>query len=99
MTYRVIIESPAAREIDEGWVFIASTHSQEEANRWFNRLEEAILSLRRFPRRCPRAPESGVFAEEVRQLTCGVYRVLFAVRGHTVHVVHVRHTARPSIGM
>ena len=65
---------------------------------WLNGLFESLHSLATHPRRFPIAPENDVFEDEVRQLLHGTkhdaYRVLFAVGGSTVYIVHVRHAAR-----
>lgn len=36
------------------------------------------------------APEDDEFSEEIRQMIVGRYRVLFTIRKHKVHVLHVR---------
>jgi plasmid stabilization system protein ParE len=68
------------------------------ANRWLAGLEKAIERLTVLPRRCGLARESAEFSEEIRQMLYGrrqwKYRVLFVVRDHVVHVLHVRHGAR-----
>ena len=67
-------------------------------SRWFNGLIDAINSLELYPLRCPIAPESDEFEEQIRQLLYGkrgrAYRILFTVAGETVRVLHVRHGAR-----
>jgi mRNA-degrading endonuclease RelE of RelBE toxin-antitoxin system len=45
---------------------------------------------RRFPRAVGLALENQFFKEEIRQLTCGKYRLLFEVDGETVRVLHVQ---------
>jgi hypothetical protein len=54
--------------------------------------------LRANPQRCPVDPDSDAFGEEVRVLLYGKrhgkHRILFAIRGNTVHVLTVRHSAR-----
>ena len=49
----------------------------------------------------PIDPDSDVYGEEVRVLLHGkrrgVYRVLFTIRGDTVHVLTVRHSAQRSL--
>jgi len=35
-------------------------------------------------------PEDDEFPEDIRQLIVGRYRVLFTIRKHKVHVLHVR---------
>jgi len=53
------------------------------------------------PQRRPIAPDSDVSGEQVRVLLYGkrrgVYRVLFTIRGDTVHVLTVRHSAQRSL--
>jgi len=97
MTYRIVIEARASRDIDEasGWI---AQYSADAAERWFNMIESEILSLRKFPKRCPRAPEDGQFQHELRQPILGQrhgrYRVVFTIQASVVHVLHVRHGAR-----
>jgi plasmid stabilization system protein ParE len=98
--FRVRIETRAARDIDEasGWL---AARSPEAAERWFNAIEAEIYSLENFPARCPRAREAELFPYELRQLVYGRrqgrYRVIFTIRGQTVHVLHVRHGAHPTM--
>ena len=54
---------------------------------------KAFRSLEKNPLRCPLAPESVFFKEEIRQLVYGQYRILFTVKGDTVYVLRVRHGA------
>ena len=93
MSYNVIIEDVAEREIDEAARWIAQ-YSPERAVLWHFEIEDAILSLENSPFRCPLAPESQFFTEEIRQLLFEKYRILFTVRDENVHVLHVRHGAR-----
>ena len=100
MTHRVILETRAVRDLDEatGWI---AAHSPAAAERWLNAIEARILSLARFPERCPRAREDGRFRYELRQLVFGRrhgrYRIIFTVGGDAVHVLHLRHGARPTM--
>jgi plasmid stabilization system protein ParE len=97
MSYRVVIQPPAKLDIDAAFIYLAQ-RAPRAAERWVNGLEDAILSLRMFPRRCAIAPERREFPEEIRHLLYGrgrgTYRVLFVIRGKTVRVLHVRHGAR-----
>ena len=96
-TYRVIIQPNAEAEIEAAYLYRAE-HAPQAAARWFVGLVEAINTLEHFPARCPLAPESGHFAEEIRQLLHGarrdVFRILFTIQGDAVHVLHVRHGAQ-----
>jgi plasmid stabilization system protein ParE len=97
MTYRVIIQPVAAGGMREAFRWIARD-SPRAAARWFDGLERAIETLAENPGRCPLAPESEFFEEEIRELFYGkrggVYRILFTVAGDTVSVLYVRHGAR-----
>jgi len=59
---------------------------------------EAVRSLESNPRRRELAPESEWYPGELRQLLHGkrrgIYRILFEVRGDTVHILRVRHSAQ-----
>jgi plasmid stabilization system protein ParE len=95
--YRVIIQPPAAAEIDDAYLWMAE-RAPESAIKWFDGLETVIYSLEDFPQRRPLAEESKAFNVEVRQLIyrkrVGAYRVLFTIVGDAVHVLHVRHGRR-----
>lgn len=102
MKYRVRIETRATRDIDaaSGWI---AGHSSEAAERWFDAIEAEIVSLEHFPKRCPRAREDRLFPYELWQLVYGRrhgrYRIIFTVREQTVHVLHIRHGALPTMTM
>ena len=98
MKYRVIIEPPAAEEIESAFLFIAEHGSLARAQQWFNTLEEKLRTLASMPRRCPLAPEDEHFTEEIRQLLVSPYRAIFTIKAKSVHVLHVRHMARRTIG-
>jgi plasmid stabilization system protein ParE len=65
MKLNVVIETRAARDIDEasGWI---AERSPESAERWFNAIEAEVYSLAHFPERCPKARDAGHFA-----MNCG----------------------------
>lgn len=100
MNYRVVIETRAIRDIDEatGWI---AAQASDAAERWLNAIEAEINTLSRFPERCPRPCEDGLFKHELRQLVFGRrhgrFRVIFTIREDAVHVLHVRHGARPTM--
>jgi hypothetical protein len=53
------------------------------------------------PKALPVDPDSAAYGEEVRMLLCGTrhgkYRVLFAIRGDSVHILTMRHSAQRSL--
>lgn len=67
--------------------------SPSRAAKWRQGLLKAAQGLNQFPKRYPRAPESGPELE-IRQIVYGAYRILFTVAKDTVYVLHIRHGAR-----
>jgi plasmid stabilization system protein ParE len=98
MAFRV--ETSAEAELDTISIleWLLAQHAGDTGLCWFMALDEAIASLADFPERCTLAPETTRFPFEVRQLLYGkrphAYRILFTVRGDTVHVLHIRHGRR-----
>ena len=103
MTYRVIIQPRAVREIWAAAQWIEDqSKSSAKAPRWVHGIRASIDTLKGNPKCCPVDPDSKAFGAEVRVLLYGKrhgkHRVLFAMRGDTVHVLTVRHSARQSLG-
>ncbi|HWT80711.1 MAG TPA: type II toxin-antitoxin system RelE/ParE family toxin [Candidatus Methylomirabilis sp.] len=102
MTFRVVIQPRAERDIWAAaqWIEDQSA-SSAKALRWARGVRAKIATLKVHPKRCPVDPDSDAFGEEVRVLLYGKrqgkYRILFSIRGDTVHVLTVRHAARRSI--
>lgn len=91
--YRVEPTDKALVDAGEAYFWI-NEQSAGAGLRWYEGLLKAFRSLERNPLRCPPAPESVFFKEEMRQLIYGKYRILFTVAGETVFVLSVRHSAR-----
>ena len=102
MTYHVVVQPRAERDIQLAahWI-LGQSGSPATAVRWARSLRAKIATLKTSPQRCPIDPDSEVYGEEVRVLLYGkrrgVYRVLFMIRGDTVHVLTVRHSAQRSL--
>jgi plasmid stabilization system protein ParE len=81
-----------AREVHD-WI---AESSPERAAKWYQGLFETIETLKTFPMRCPLAPESDAYGEDVRQLLYGkrraAYRILFTIRDDVIR--HRRHPAQ-----
>lgn len=88
--YRVVIESSALDDLDRSYVWGCQQWGVAQARTWYAGVKEAIRALAKLPNRHPLAPESGEFAEEVRHLALGRYRVLYTIRPNAVHVLHLR---------
>jgi plasmid stabilization system protein ParE len=65
VTYRVIIQPPAADDIDSAYLWIAE-RNPDAAVSWFNRMEAAVQTLSKHPQRCPLAEENRYFEREIR---------------------------------
>ena len=102
MTYRVILQPQAERAIQHQARWLADqSKSPATALRWVRSLRSKIDTLKVSPLRCPVDPDSEAYGEEVRLLLHGKrhkqFRVLFIIRGDTVHVVAIRHAAQRSL--
>jgi plasmid stabilization system protein ParE len=99
MAFRVELTTSAEADLEALYLWVKARAPHQGAA-WFNRLEQAILSLDRSPGRCPVASESADPKRPVRVLQYGrarqVYRVLFWIDGadRAVYVLHVRRGAR-----
>ena len=102
MTFRVVIQPRAERDIWAAaqWIEDQSA-SAAKALRWARSIRARINTLKVYPKRCPVDPDSDAYGEEVRVLLYGKrhgkYRILFTIRGDTVHILTVRHAARRNI--
>jgi plasmid stabilization system protein ParE len=98
MDFHVELSDQAQRDIAGIYDWLRSQQAGDAGERWFVFLRAAIASLASLPSRCPVAPESRDSAVEVRQLMYGrrphVYRILFAIEGDVVQVLHIRHGRR-----
>jgi plasmid stabilization system protein ParE len=89
--YAVVLEVSAQADIRGSYDWGCRVWGKREARRWVHELRTAIskqLSL--IPKGFPLAPEDDEFVEEIRQMIVCRYRVLFTIRKHKVHVLHVR---------
>ncbi len=91
--YRVEPTDKALVDAGEAYFWI-NEQSVGAPLRWYEGLMKAFRSLEKNPLRCPLAPESAFFEEEIRQLIYGKYRILLTVEGETVFVLRVRHSAQ-----
>ena len=99
MTYRVELADRAIRDLEMLCLEKNAVDSQAAA-RWYNRLQEVVFALGRYPYRCPVAPEARKMKRKLWHLLYGkkphVYRVIYEIdkRRQTVWVLTIRHGAR-----
>ena len=96
MKHRIIITPQAEQDLRVAYLYIRKRGSLTAARTWLAAIRKRIKTLAQHPERTALAPESASFAEPVRELLYGsgnrgIYRILFAVLGGSVFVLHVRH--------
>ncbi len=96
MSYQVVIDEEAEQEMKEAAHWIAQ-HAPETAALWYFDIAKAIESLQDSPARCPLAPESRTFGDDIRQLIFGKYRILFVIDDEVVRVLRVRHSRQDTL--
>lgn len=89
--YAVVFEESAQSNVRESYDWGCRNWGEKQAQLWVRELRTAIIKqLSLLPKGFPLAPEDDEFSEEIRQMSVGRYRVLFTIRKHKVHVLHVR---------
>jgi plasmid stabilization system protein ParE len=79
MTYKVEISPTAIADIEQIFLWMQES-SVDAAHRWVRGCYEIMLTLEKFPNRCPMSPESAYMGIEVRQLLYKKqFRILFTV--------------------
>jgi toxin ParE1/3/4 len=102
MDFRVELSEQAQRDIAAIYDWLQLQQAGDAGERWFLALRAAVASLTKLPSRCPLAPENRDSPADVRHLLYGrrphVYRILFAIEGDVVQVLHIRHGRRRPVG-
>jgi plasmid stabilization system protein ParE len=95
MAYLVNITPRAERDFGDLFLEINASES-EAAFRWYRGLQDAILTLRQHPDRCPVTPERKLLRHLLYGSKPNVYRVIYRVieRQKRVDILHIRHGAR-----
>jgi plasmid stabilization system protein ParE len=88
--YRVAISPRAREDLNSITHYLCAETSAESASRVLEAIEHAVLNLSAFPDRYPASRES----DQLRQVVCKNYRILFRVGRSTVTVVAVVHAAQ-----
>ena len=100
MEFQVKLTRSSEQQIESIYLWIKK-RNPEYADQWFRGLMNLIATLQDKPRRCPLVKENYSTSEEIRQILYGKsrnkYRVVFAIREDTVHILYIRHSAQSSI--
>jgi plasmid stabilization system protein ParE len=104
MKYRIELAATAKVDIRAQGQWLCNEVSPAAADKWLNGLYKTIDTLQTRPSRCPVAAENDKFPEEIRGLLYGKsakgkhrHRIIFTIRGDTIHILYVRHTARDEL--
>jgi plasmid stabilization system protein ParE len=94
-----VVFAPTAEEDLRNILNWLEKEAPEKVSEWYAAIKAEISSLSRMPKRCPLAPENGLWGQdEVRQLLFqsypSKYRVLFSVNQNVVQLLNIRHGAR-----
>lgn len=89
--YAVLFEESAQANLRESYDWGCRNWGKQQGQKWMRELRTAVFEqLAVVPKGFPLAPEDDEFVEEIRQMITGRYRVLFMIKGRTVHVLHIR---------
>lgn len=101
MSYRIIVEPSAEREIRSALRWIIENQSRSRAGTWYHGLLKKVATLKTNPGRCPLAAENDKFDDEIRELAYGPrrnqHRIIFTIRDDAVHILYVHHSARDEL--
>ncbi len=89
--YAVVFAESAQADVRRSYEWGCRVWGKREAQQWARQLRTAVSKqLAVLPKGFPLAPEDDEFSEQIRQMVVGRYRLLFTIKGRTVHVLHVR---------
>jgi len=98
VTYRVHITDKALADAESILTWFQEQRAMTAGQRWFSTMWKAIDSLESHPQRCGLAAEASDVGRDVRELfygkRLGKYRILFEIRGRTVYILRLWHSAR-----
>lgn len=103
MSYRIHLTEKALADIEVVLHWLHEQGATAAGQRWFSSLWKTLDTLESDPERCSTAAEAEDIGRDIRELLFGkrrgVYRILFEVRGRTVHILRVWHSARETVSI
>lgn len=87
----VVFEESAQTDVRKLYAWGCRVCGKREAQQWVRELRTAVSKqLAILPKGFPLVPEDDEFFRRDSADGCGPFRVLFTIKGHNVHVLHVR---------
>jgi plasmid stabilization system protein ParE len=87
MTYRIMVEPEALRDLHSIYNFITKKDSQNKATQFIRELESSISSLSEMPLRCRKSFYSD--DELTRDLIYKGYTIVFQIQESNIHILTV----------
>lgn len=87
MTYRIVVEPEALRDLHSIYTFITKQDSQNKATQFIRELESSISSLSEMPLRCRKSFYSD--DELTRDLIYKGYTIVFQIQESNIHILTV----------
>lgn len=101
MSYQVRMTAKAEQDVDAVLAWYRDQSAIPAGGKWLGRLLEGIDRLERMPERCGLATEAADIGREIRELRIGrgrsKHRLLFEIRGKTVFILRIWHSARDAV--
>ena len=101
MKYSVRLTARAEEDVAGVLEWFCEQKATAAGSDWYRRLMSRIDTLESNPEGCSLAAESEDVGGEIRELLFGKrrgqYRILFDIRGRTVNILRVWHSARDAI--
>ena len=83
---REIAES-AEEDLENIWRYIGQSDIKA-AQTFVQSLEKQILTLEKFPYRCPEIPENDILGTQYRHLLHGSYRIIFRIKEMSLMIMN-----------
>lgn len=96
MKFEVLVTDAAEEDLRQAYEFI-KLDSPSKAEAWLTGMTDVILGLETMPAAYGAARESQAINTDLRQVVYKSFRVIFQIRGRSVIVIRVLHTARRNI--
>ena len=91
--FEIEIAESAEEDLENIWSYIGQSDIKA-AQTFVQSLEKQILTLEKFPYRCPEIPENDILGTQYRHLLHGFYRIIFKIRDMRVIILRIIHGGR-----